>query len=135
MIQCTLFHEKLDNLSSKFKPGEPIAIVIADAKKLEAAMKETDAYYYNPAKVDRRAALLKKGQFEIPLVVPHEDRKMEWIEGFHQVNAALEAGYPRIPVSTSIGLANLLREQVGEDENGCPQDDFCFSNLNAILHA
>ncbi|MBR8136847.1 hypothetical protein [Burkholderia cenocepacia] len=135
MIHCKLFTNILDHLSHRFKEGEPVAVVMADATKLKQAMMSSDAYYYNDAKVQFHAESLKKGKFEIPLICPQDDGQITWIEGFHQVQAILDTGVSDIPVSTSVGLAFQLRDLIGSANQETARQGYSFSGMKAFFPA
>lgn len=115
MIKCTLFTTNLWPVDSAFVEGDEIAIVIADTGKVDTAMKQTVRHYVNDAKIQTHSAYLKKNLFEIPLVYVH-DGAVEWVEGFHQVTAAKEAGLKVIPLTTAARMAPELIALVGADD-------------------
>ncbi|BEU25565.1 hypothetical protein [Paraburkholderia caribensis] len=116
-IKCELFSKNIGYLAEGFGDGDPQAIVLADSNRLSELMKSNDAYYYHPAKVLRHRERLRKGKFEVPLVAP-EQWGVYWVEGFHQVTAALEEGMTTIPVGTSLALAQQLKSLVGVRSHG-----------------
>lgn len=132
MIKCTLFSKSIAHVAREFRVGDAQAIVLADAKKLKAVMESNDVYYYNAARVEMHKGLFKKGMFEIPLVAPRGDG-LHWIEGFHQVNAALEEGMTVVPIGTSLALAEQLKGMVGASHDDTAGSPFDFSACDATL--
>lgn len=132
-IKCQLFTMSLGYLASELEEGEAQAIVLADATKIRAKMESDDGYYYNPAKVKFQKGRLDKGLFEVPLVVPRGD-DLTWIEGFHQVNAAIEEGLGVVPIGTSLALAQQLKSLVGVgDSVAAARHPYDFSECDATV--
>lgn len=132
-IKCELFSKSLGYLASEFEDGEAQAIVLADATKIKAKMESDDGYYYNVAKVKFQRERLNKGFFEVPLVVPRGD-DWHWIEGFHQVNAAIEQELRVVPIGTSLALAQQLKSQVGvSDPAAAARHPYDFSECDATV--
>ncbi|MEM5440119.1 hypothetical protein [Paraburkholderia diazotrophica] len=132
MIKCTLFTKNIGHVAREFRVGDAQAIVLSDAKKLKAVMESNDVYYYNAAKVEMHRGLFKKGVFEVPLVAPRGDG-LHWIEGFHQVNAALEEGMTVVPIGTSLVLAEQLKALVGASCDDTAGSPFDFSACDATI--
>lgn len=112
MINCTLFAKNLYTLDSAFTAGDVPAIVIADAAKLFAAMNATATYYFNQAKTNLHTNHLANDQFELPVVTIRAG-KIVWIEGFPQVDAAIAANLPLIPIHSVTSLVPGLLQLVG----------------------
>lgn len=132
MIKCTLFSKNIGHVAREFRDGDAQAIVLSDAKKLKAVMESNDVYYYNAAKVEMHKGMFKEGMFEVPLVAPRGDG-LYWIEGFHQVNAALEEGMTVVPIGTSLALAEQLKAMVGASRNDTAGNPFDFSACDATI--
>lgn len=132
IVKCTLFSKNLGYLASKFSEGEPQAIVLSDSKKLKVMMESTGVYYYNAGKVNMHKVMFRKGLFEVPLVVP-EGNNLKWIEGFHQVNAAIEMGMRIVPIGTSLALAQQLRSLIGVSTRNTVASPYDFSECDATV--
>lgn len=133
-IKCTLFSPNIGYLGYGFKDREPQAIVLSDVNKIQAAMESNDAYYYNAGKVHRHKIQLKKGSFEVPLVAPRGiGDYLIWIEGFHQVNAAIENGLTIVPIGTSLALAQILKSLVGVSSPDTVAHPYDFSKCEATV--
>ncbi|WP_259460977.1 hypothetical protein [Paraburkholderia sp. BL23I1N1] len=76
--------------------------------------------------------MLKKGSFEVPLIVPRGS-DLHWIEGFHQVNAAIEEGITVVPIGTSVSLAPQLKTLVGVAHQNTDPSPYDFSECAAIV--
>ncbi|MBB3261666.1 hypothetical protein F4827_006588 [Paraburkholderia bannensis] len=131
-VKCALFSPNIGYVAREFKDGDPQAIVLADATKIKAEMESNDVYYYNAGKVHMHKGYLKSGLFEIPLVAPRSEY-LHWIEGFHQVNAAIELGMKVIPVGTSLALAQELKSLVGTANPTGSREQFDFSGCEATV--
>ncbi len=131
-VKCRLFSKSLGYLADEFSDGEPQAIVLSDSKKVQEMMESNGVYYYNAGKVHMNKELLRKGFFEVPLVVPTEGN-LEWVEGFHQVNAALEMGVRIVPMGTSLALAQHLSSLVGASNRNTVASPFDFSECDATV--
>lgn len=125
-------HSSLGYLASKFSEGEPQAIVLSDSKMLKVMMESTGVYYYNAGKVNMHKVMFRKGLFEVPLVVP-EGNNLKWIEGFHQVNAAIEMGMRIVPIGTSLALAQQLRSLIGVSTRNTVASPYDFSECDATV--
>lgn len=131
-LKCRLFSESLDFLADEFAEGEAQGIVLAEPARIADVMERNSSYYYNPAKVEMHRRQLKKGLFEVPLVVVRQGN-LDWIEGFHQVNAALEEDLPLIPIGTSLALAPALKQLVGAGSRVSTFRFYDFSECDATV--
>ncbi|MFL9987654.1 hypothetical protein [Paraburkholderia sediminicola] len=131
-IKCKLFSKNIGYLANEFNDGDAQAIVLSDSHTVKSVMESNDAYYYNAGKVEMHRELLRQGMFEVPLVAPTGDY-LYWIEGFHQVNAAIEEGMTVVPIGTSLALAQQLKSLVGVTIPDAAADRYDFSACGASV--
>lgn len=132
VIKCKLFSKNIGYLVNEFNDGDAQAIVLSDSHTVKSVMESNDAYYYNAGKVEMHRELLRQGMFEVPLVAPTGDY-LHWIEGFHQVNAAIEEGMTVVPIGTSLALAQQLKSLVGVTIPDTAADRYDFSECGASV--
>ncbi|WP_321853858.1 hypothetical protein [Paraburkholderia tropica] len=131
-IKCALFEKNIGYTASEFKDGEVQAIVLCDSEKIKAALESNDLYYCNVAKVEMHKRWLNNNFFEVPLVAPR-DGHLHWIEGFHQVTAAVEEGMSALPIGTSLALAQELKSLVGVSSPDAVAHPYDFSECDATV--
>jgi hypothetical protein len=132
MIRCKLFATNLGPVDSGFIEGDDAVIVMADTEKVDAAMQRSVQYYVNEPKVRTQAVNLEKGLFEAPLVYAR-DGAIHWVEGFHQVTAAKNAGLKVIPLSTAARMANELKTLVGTDDKETANHTYSFADCRDVV--
>ncbi|WP_213305990.1 hypothetical protein [Paraburkholderia sacchari] len=131
MIQCKLFTTHLWPVDSAYDESDEVAIVMADINKVDAAMKCTLRYYVNELKIRLHTDYLEKGIFEAPLVHVRAG-SIEWVEGYHQVSAAKNAGLEVIPVSTAKRMVSELKQLVGIDDPQRAAEKFNFMECSGV---
>lgn len=112
MLKVTRYTRTLDYMAADFKPGDRAAIVFVDTGKLIADMGANHRYCVNDAKIATHRALLKRGYFEAPIILPRL-RGLIWLEGFHQMVAAVDADLPIVPVTTTEPFVAETKRLVG----------------------
>lgn len=132
VIKCALFSKNIGYIAHEFRDGEAQAIVLSDSNKVKAALESNDVYYYNVAKVEMHKRWLNNRFFEVPLVAPRGEY-LHWIEGFHQVTAAIEEGMKVVPIGTSLALAEKLKSLVGLSGSGTVRHPYDFSECEAAV--
>lgn len=131
MIKCSLFSKTLGHLDRAFSENDTQVIVITDTAKLKAVMEANSRYYLNQAKVEMHERYLDKGMFEMPLVAPTVD-SLKWIEGFHQISAAVNGQLSVLPVTTSALHAERVKALVGASAPDSAHEIFDFSECHGV---